>query len=76
MSWAAIVPVVLEKLIEAGMDYYKEQPEQKQLAVETSGARVTITTKVTGDKDQVLKDITEALQLVDGLEIEEVKLDA
>ena len=80
MSWAALAPIV-EKLIDAGMEYYRTEGSTQSLSTgvtpeqENPGDGVFLVTgKVTGNRAEVIQRVTEALQGVEGFELGLVQL--
>jgi hypothetical protein len=80
MSWAALAPIV-EKLIDAGIEYYRTEGSTQSLSTEASleqenpGDGVFLVTgKVTGNRAEVIQRVTEALQGVEGFELGLVQL--
>ena len=82
MSWALLVPVV-EKIIDAGIEYCKsDSTTQNQAATregvttqeESEAVTILLVANYTGSSEDIQANIRQALSLVDNLTINELEI--
>ena len=75
MSWHLLVPVV-EKIIDAGLEYYNSDSNDKSQAATqvvaatgTAGASILLAVEFPGTEEELRERLQEALSLVDDLQV-------